>query len=169
MADPYVGEIRLFAGTFAPVGWAFCAGQILPISENEPLFTLIGTTYGGDGQETFALPNLQGRVAIHAGQGSGLSTYQLGESGGSEQVTLTANQIPSHTHAAVAGATGTSDSPANGFWASSSVKQFATVAPTDTMAAPMTAAGGSQPHDNMLPSLGLSFIIAIFGVFPTQI
>src|SRR3954469_16308070 len=101
MAQPYVGEIRMFAGSFAPAGWMFCDGQLIPISENDTLFVVIGTTYGGDGQETFALPNLQGRVPLHQGAGSGLSNYQLGEAGGVEAVTLTTQQIPSHTHPAL--------------------------------------------------------------------
>src|SRR5258707_12884352 len=99
MSQPYVGEIRMFGGNFAPAGWAFCNGQLIPISENDTLFTLIGTTYGGDGQETFGLPDLQGRIPLHAGLGPGLSqTYQLGEQGGTESVTLSVNQLPSHTH-----------------------------------------------------------------------
>jgi microcystin-dependent protein len=114
MAQPYIGEIRMFAGNFAPAGWAFCNGQLLPISENETLFVVIGTTYGGDGQQTFALPNLQSRIPVHNGTGSGLSSYQLGETGGAEQVTLTINQIPIHNHPPLASdAGGTADSPGN--------------------------------------------------------
>src|ERR1700761_4920658 len=106
MAQPYIGEIRMFAGSFAPAGWAFCNGQILPISENETLFNLIGTTYGGDGQSTFALPNMQGRVAVHQGTGGGLSTYVVGETGGTESVTLTTQQIPQHNHMVTTQTTG---------------------------------------------------------------
>jgi microcystin-dependent protein len=170
MGQPYVGEIRMFAGNFAPSGWMICAGQFLPISENEALFQLIGTTYGGDGEETFALPDLQGRVPLHAGQGPGLSqTYQLGEKAGVEQVTLTTQQIPNHSHVPLASsAAGTSDSPAGGVWAASSAKQFIVAPPNATMA-PVDSgiAGGSQPHDNMLPYQTINFIISLFGVFPT--
>src|SRR6478752_7772156 len=112
MSQPFVGEIRMFGGNFAPAGWAFCNGQVLPISENDVLFNLIGTTYGGDGQETFALPNLQSRVPIHMGQGPGLSSYTIGEMGGTETVTLTTNQIPAHNHVPAANnGTGTSTNP----------------------------------------------------------
>ena len=125
MSEPFVGEIKMFAGNFAPAGWMICAGQLLPISEYDTLFNLIGTTYGGDGQQDFALPNLQGRVPIHAGQGAGLSNYTLGETGGVEQVTLSTQHIPIHSHVPLASsAAGTSDDPAGGVWAASSAKQF---------------------------------------------
>ena len=122
MAQPYVGEIRMFGGNFAPAGWMFCAGQLLPISENETLFQLIGTTYGGDGQSTLALPDLRGRVPVHQGTltgGGGSGTYILAQTGGVESVTLTQNQIPIHTHTPMASNTGASDNPANNFWANS--------------------------------------------------
>jgi microcystin-dependent protein len=167
MADPYIGEIRIFAGSFAPAGWELCDGKLLAIAEYDALYTLIGTTYGGDGQETFALPNLCGRVAVHQGQGPSGNTYVLGEMAGVETVTLTPNQIPQHTHVAIASAAGTVDSPAGATFASSSVKQFAIAPSAAAMAAPLTVAGGSQPHDNMLPFLAVSFIISLFGVFPS--
>src|SRR5436305_10346690 len=138
MAQPYVGEIRIFAGNFAPAGWMFCDGQLLPISENETLFNLIGTTYGGDGQSTFALPDLRGRVPLHLGQGPGLSNnYILAENGGVEQVTLTTAQIPAHTHPAQCSSGGGSPSsdPKNGVWTPSDVGQYNTGAPTGFMGA----------------------------------
>jgi microcystin-dependent protein len=169
MGQPYVGEIRMFAGNFAPAGWALCAGQLMPIAENDTLFNLIGTTYGGDGQETFGLPDLQGRVPIHMGQGPGVSqSYQIGETGGAEQVTLTTNQIPNHSHVPLASsAAGTSDSPAGAVWAASSAKQFVVASPNATMApADSGPAGGSQPHANMMPYQTINFIISLFGVYP---
>ena len=168
MAQPFVGEIRMFAGSFAPAGWMFCDGQLLPISENEVLFNIIGTTYGGDGQETFALPNLQSRVPIHQGNG-----FQLGEMAGTEEVTLTVQQMPIHTHVPGASNVGGSDSPANNFWGFSTLgKPY--VAPSNpspnvSMNAGTIQAGpvgGSQPHDNMIPFLCISYIISLFGLFP---
>ncbi len=169
MAQPYVGEVRMFAGNFAPAGWMFCEGQLLPISENETLFQLIGTTYGGDGQVTFALPDLRGRVPIHQGQGPGLQNYTLAQTGGVESVTLTQNQVPIHTHAPVASNTGASDSPANNFWGNTTTgKPFSPAPPTVQMnAGTITAMGGSQPHDNMIPFLCVSYIISLFGIFPS--
>jgi len=173
MSQPYIGEIRMFGGSFAPAGWAFCSGQTMPISENDALFILLGTTYGGDGQETFGLPNLQSRVPVHAGQGPGISqNYQLGEMAGTESVTLTTNQIPSHTHPALCSSVGgNSSDPAGGLWAFSDLNQYANAAPDVSMGTPpiqSTAAGGSQPHDNMIPYLVVNFIISLFGIFPTQ-
>jgi microcystin-dependent protein len=170
MSDPYVGDIRIFGGNFAPLGWAFCDGSLLQISENEVLFQLIGTTYGGDGQETFGLPDLRGRVPIHMGQGAGLSNRILGEVGGVESVTLTTQQIPSHNHGvgAASGATGTTPAGAVPGAVTAGARYFAG-SPSDTV--PMAnsgAAGGSQPHDNMAPFLCVSFIISLFGVFPSQ-
>jgi len=176
MAQPYVGEIRMFAGNFAPAGWMFCDGSLLPISENETLFQLIGTTYGGDGQSTFGLPNLQSRVPIHMGtdNGSGV-TYQIGEAGGTENVTLTMQQIPVHNHQAVATSDGgTLLSPANGVFAQPSSTQAGTVfydsaVPGSLTMAPtaVTSLGGNQPHDNMQPYLVVSYIISLFGLFPS--
>jgi microcystin-dependent protein len=157
----------MFAGNFAPVGWAFCNGALMPISENDVLFNLIGTTYGGDGQSTFALPNLQSRIPIHVGPG-----YALGQSGGIEEVTLTTSQIPAHSHVPVANsAAGGQQSPTNGVWASSnpSLNNYSTTAPSIAMAATVLgAAGGSQPHDNMVPHLAVNFILSLFGIFPSQ-
>jgi len=172
MSDPYTGEIRMFGGNFAPAGWAFCDGQLLPIAENDALFTLIGTTYGGDGQTTFGLPDLRGRLPIHAGTGPGLSTRTLGEQGGVETVTLTTNQLPQHTHPpAGIPTTGNSPSPGGAFWAGTAtgaLYRFGAVPGGATMAANSLApAGGSQPHDNVMPFQCVSFIICLFGFFPS--
>jgi microcystin-dependent protein len=167
MSNPYVGEIRMFGGNFAPAGWMFCEGQLLPISENETLFNLIGTTYGGDGQETFALPNLQSRVPVHVGPG-----FALGESGGTETVTLTTSQIPAHSHVPQANDNpGSLASPQGGVWAGSSptLNNYSNIAPTLNMdPGAIGSAGGSQPHDNMIPFLAVNFILSLFGVFPSQ-
>jgi len=169
MSQPYVGEIRMFGGNFAPAGWMFCEGQLLPISEYDTLFNLIGTTYGGDGQSTFALPDLRGRLPIHMGQGGGLSSRTIGENGGVETVTLTTNQIPSHSHVALGqSATGNQSSPSGNVWAASSLNQFSSSAANVTMSpASVGNNGGSQPHDNFMPYLCVSFIISLFGVFPS--
>jgi len=162
----------MFGGSFAPAGWSFCLGQLLPISQNDILFNLIGTTYGGDGQETFALPNLAGRIPMHAGQGPGISqNYTLGEQAGVESVTLTTQQIPIHNHAVVGtNGFGSDLNPANNFLASSSsINVYAKFAPTNAFATTaITAVGGSQPHENLMPYLCINFIISLFGVFPTQ-
>lgn len=166
MAQPYVGEIRMFGGNFAPAGWMFCDGQLLPISENETLFQLIGTTYGGDGQQTFALPDLRGRVPIHQGNG-----FILAQTGGAEQITLTTNQIPSHSHVPLANSgNGTSSSPANNVWAAQpSLLQYSVAgsANTNLPANTLALTGGSQPHDNFQPYLCVDFIISLFGIFPS--
>ena len=171
MSQPYIGEIRMFGGNFAPVGWAFCDGRLMPISENDVLFQLIGTTYGGDGQTTFALPDLESRVPIHMGQGP-VSNYQLGENGGVEAVTVTNQQIPIHTHAALcSSAGGNSSDPNGGIWAFSDLNQYSSAAPDVSMGTPpilTTPQGGSQPHENMIPFLCISYIISLFGIFPTQ-
>jgi microcystin-dependent protein len=164
MADAYVGEIRMFAGNFAPVGWAFCDGQLLPISENEILFNVIGTTYGGDGQANFALPDLRGRIPVHMG-----ANIQIGQSGGTESVTLLSNQIPAHSHPAFAkSANGDQTSPgATTTWAASTLNQYSPVAANANMnAAAIGLTGGSQSHNNMMPYLTVSFIISLFGLFP---
>jgi microcystin-dependent protein len=164
MAQPYIGEIRMFGGNFAPAGWMFCEGQLLPISENETLFNLIGTTYGGDGNSTFALPDLRGRVPIHMGNG-----FILAETGGAEEITLTVNQIPAHSHALVAStAPGNQNSPANAVPANStSVKIYLEDSPDSTLALTATTpVGGSQPHTNFQPYLCVNFIISLFGIFP---
>jgi microcystin-dependent protein len=169
MAQPYVGEIRMFGGNFAPAGWMFCDGSLLPISEYETLFNLIGTTYGGDGQSTFALPDLRSRVPVHQGQGPGLSSYTLAQTGGVETVTLTQNQIPIHSHTPMASNAGNSDNPLNNFWANSNTgKPYTAAPPTVQMnAATIAATGGSQPHDNMIPFLCVSYIISLFGIYPS--
>jgi len=169
MSTPFVGEIRMFAGSFAPAGWAFCDGQLMPISENETLFQLIGTTYGGDGQETFALPNLQSRIPLHVG-----SSNILGEQGGVEAVTLTTQQIPAHSHPVICSSSvGNQDVPTNNIFASSTDQLYFT--PTvglpinaSMRANAITGTGGSQPHENMGPYLVISFIISLFGIFPHQ-
>ncbi|MBI1782775.1 MAG: phage tail protein [Sphingobacteriales bacterium] len=167
MAQPYVGEIRMFAGNFAPAGWMFCEGQLVPISENETLFNLIGTTYGGDGQSTFSLPDLRGRVPIHMGNG-----FTLAETGGAEEITLTVSQIPSHSHVPRANSgNGTSTDPANNFWAAQpSLLQYSATGSANINLAANTLAstGGSQPHTNFQPYLCLNFIISLFGIFPSQ-
>jgi microcystin-dependent protein len=170
MAQPYVGEIRMFAGNFAPAGWEFCNGQLLSISENETLFNLIGTTYGGDGQNTFALPNLQSRTPIHMGTGPGLSSHVLAESAGVESVTLTTQQIPAHTHPFMVSSIADGASPTNSYLAqtSQSIMYFADPPSLNMKANAIGSAGGSQPHDNMQPYLCISFIISLFGIFPSQ-
>ena len=165
MAQPYVGEIRMFAGNFAPVGWMFCEGQLLPISENETLFQLIGTTYGGDGQSTFALPDLRGRLPLHQGSG-----FIVGETGGVESVTLTTQQIPIHTHAVVATTNlANQTSPNSNLLAqSSTVDMYIEDVPVaNLVATAITPTGGSQPHENLQPYLCINFIISLFGIFPT--
>jgi microcystin-dependent protein len=173
MAQPYVGEIRMFAGNFAPNGWMFCEGQTLPIAENEVLFQLIGTTYGGDGEETFNLPNLASRVPIHMGTGPDGTTYQLGEMAGTEQETLSVQQIPNHTHPLMASNDLSTLTTAGGNVLST--PQSATVFPYGSDLPPatlnnqvITPAGGSQPHENTQPFLCINFIISLFGVFPSQ-
>lgn len=173
MSSPYVGEIRMFGGNFAPAGWMFCEGQLVPISENETLFQLIGTTYGGDGESTFALPNLASRVPIHMGTSSEGITYVIGESSGVESVTLTTQQIPNHTHSAVATGTGQTLSPAGAVFATATSSQagvntYLVGAPTATLIpTSIDPTGGSQPHENCQPFLCISFIISLFGVFPS--
>ena len=166
MAQPYVGEVRMFAGNFAPAGWLFCDGQLLPISEYETLFQLIGTTYGGDGQNTFALPDLRGRIPIHTG-----NSHVLAETGGVETVTVTVSQMPAHNHPFLAyNAVANSPNPANNLLGlSSQVQMFLGDSPNINMnSGAITQTGGSQPHDNMMPFLCVSFIISLFGIFPSQ-
>jgi microcystin-dependent protein len=166
MAQPYVGEIRMFAGNFAPAGWMFCEGQLLPISEYETLFNLIGTTYGGDGQSTFALPDLRGRVPIHFGNG-----FTLAETGGVEEVTLTVSQIPAHSHPLLASTTGGNLNIPGGNLTgeSAAVKIYiADVAAGNMSPTAISSTGGSQPHTNFQPYLCVDFIISLFGIFPSQ-
>jgi microcystin-dependent protein len=165
MAQPYVGEIRMFGGNFAPAGWMFCEGQQLPISENETLFNLIGTTYGGDGEVVFALPDLRGRVPIHQGNG-----FILAEAGGSEEITLTVNQIPAHSHPLLASTSPGVSSNAQGSALSSSpsILLYIEGQSPDTNLSPSVVGtvGGNQPHTNFQPYLCVSFIISLFGIFP---
>jgi microcystin-dependent protein len=172
MAQPYVGEIRMFAGNFAPLGWNFCDGTMLSIGENTTLHQLIGTTYGGDGQTTFQLPDLRGRVPLHMGQGTGLNNYIIGQSGGLNEVTLSVGQLPSHSHNMNAsGAIANASSPTNAILAASSqATVFYGVAPDgDAMhQSTIGSAGGSQPHSNLQPYVCISFIIALQGLFPSQ-
>lgn len=171
MSNPYVGEIRLFGGSFAPAGWMFCDGSVLPISENETLFSLIGTTYGGDGQSTFSLPDLRGRVPVHQGTGPGTSTRQLAETSGSETVTLLAAQMPGHSHSlnASTGEASASAGPTGVLAASANTQFYGTGVPSTDMAdGAITLQGGSQPHDNMAPFLAVNFIISLYGIYPSQ-
>jgi microcystin-dependent protein len=172
--DPFVAEIRIFAGNFAPTGWALCDGQLMPISQNTALFSLLGTNYGGDGKSTFALPNLQGCAPLQQGQGPGLSLRDLGETAGEPSVTLLQNEMPAHSHS-VQGAGGNDrSSPVNSVWAAGQ-KGFGNVyAPsnpaTNLQMSPLATSivGGNLPHNNMMPYLGLTFIIALQGVFPPR-
>ncbi len=174
MADSFVAEIRIFPFNFAPKGWAFCNGQILPISQNTALFSLLGTTYGGDGKSTFALPNLQGSAPMHPGQGPGLSLHDLGETGGSETVTLLESEIPAHSHAYnVSAADGTERIPAGQKFAAGIGGVVAYVAAAGaplTQMSPLAVgvAGGDAPHNNMMPYLTFNFCIALQGIFPQR-
>ena len=164
MAQPYVGEIRMFAGNFAPDGWLFCEGQALAIAENETLFQLIGTTYGGDGQETFNLPDLRGRIPVHQGNG-----FALAQTGGQEEVTLTVQQIPTHSHPALASSqTATERNPANAVPGVALSQIYINDTPTTSLnPGSIAPVGGSQPHTNFQPYLCIGFIISLFGIFPS--
>lgn len=174
MSDPFVAEIRIVPFNFAPRGWAFCSGQILPISQNTALFSLLGTTYGGDGKSTFALPNFVDRAPMHSGQGPGLSYHDLGETGGSATVTLSTSELPSHSHSVNSKSTaGNLSSPVGNIWAGGAGRTppplYQNGAPNvDMNSAAVGVAGGSSPHNNQQPYLGLSFIIALQGVFPPR-
>jgi microcystin-dependent protein len=171
MAQPYIGEIRMFAGTFPPLGWLFCDGQQLPISENEALYQLIGTTYGGDGQESFNLPNLQSRVPMHFGNGPDGQTYPIAQMAGVEEVTLSTQQIPMHTHPLTASVTaGSQGSPAGNLLAEApgGIQPYIEDAPAVAMnASSVSPVGGSQPHENCQPFLCINYIISLFGIFPS--
>ena len=169
MAQPYVGEIKMFAGNFAPAGWMLCQGQLLPISEYDTLFNLIGTTYGGDGQSTFALPDLQSRIALHQGTNQG-NTFTLGQTAGTETVTLTTSQIPNHTHAMLASNDiSTLSAPAGHVTGQAATKLYRAGNPSLTLnPQAVTNSGGSQPHTNLQPFLVINFIISLFGIFPSQ-
>ncbi len=170
--EPFIGQITLVAFTFAPVGWAFCNGQLLQIDQNMVLFQLIGTIYGGDGQTTFALPDLRSRIPLHQGQGNGTSNYTIGQVGGSESVTLTSGQVPSHTHQAQCFTGGSnSGSPVNALWAQASNDnpyKSATTGAASMAPGAIGLAGGNQPHANLMAYQALNYIIALEGIFPTQ-
>jgi microcystin-dependent protein len=166
MSEPFLGELKLISWNFAPKGWAFCSGQLLPINQNQALFSLLGTMYGGNGQTNFALPNLQGRIAMHVGNG-----FTQGENGGETAHTLNLNELPAHTHTPN-GSTSTADqaSPLGQVWANNAFSSYAVAnGPDSTMAAGLVGTtGGSQPHENMPPYLVLNYIIALQGIFPSQ-
>jgi microcystin-dependent protein len=175
MATPFLAQITIFASNFAPKNWAFCNGQILPIAQNQALFSLLGTTYGGNGQTTFALPNLQGRVPIHVGQGPGLSSYVLGQTGGAETHTLTVNEMPAHTHPVQVGATaaaGNAQSPINNILATDGAggtAGYSTAAAGGNLGGVSAGnTGGSQPMSLLQPYLAINYIIALFGIFPSR-
>lgn len=175
MSNQFVAEIRIFAGNFAPTGWALCDGQLMPISQNTALFSLLGTTYGGDGKSTFALPNLQGMAPLQAGQGPGLSLRDLGEQGGEQTVTLLQSEMPAHTHAvrAVGDGQGDVNSPINALWDTAAFQRatlnmYNSTANATMNPAAFAPAGGGLPHNNMPPYLVLNFIIALQGIFPPR-
>lgn len=165
MSDPFIGEIRMFGGTFAPMGWAMCDGQIIPIAQNDVLFSVIGVTYGGDGINTFALPDLRGRVPIHRG-----TNYNVGQQGGSETVSMSVQQLPNHTHQTHCySQSSDSTTPQSCVCGVSSLNMYSATAPNANMASQsVSPAGGGQPHDNIMPYLTVTFIIALEGLYPTQ-
>jgi len=171
MSEPFVGEIRMFAGNFAPRGWAFCDGQLLAVSQNDALFSLLGTIYGGDGRSTFGLPDMRGRLSIHAGHGPGLSERRLGAKGGAEHVTLTTNQLPSHSHN-YHGSTeaGNTSAPAGKVLAgrASHATYIEDSASTSMGSNSVSSTGGSQSHTNIMPFLCVNYIIALFGIYPSR-
>lgn len=170
MGSPYLGEIRMFGGNYAPFGWAFCNGQMLSIAQNNALYNLLGTTYGGDGVNNFGLPDLQGRVPVHQGQAQSGSNYVLGQKSGSETVTLTVSQIPSHSHTAVGMSSGNATTnPLNATWGNSGInnKSFGPTANATMNARSLSMTGGNQPHDNLMPFLVISFIISLQGLYPS--
>ncbi len=171
MSEPFVGEIRMFAGNFAPRGWAFCDGQLLAVSQNDALFSLLGTIYGGDGRTTFGLPDLRGRVPIHAGSGPGLSPRRLGAKSGAENVTLTVNQLPSHTHAMQAQTAPANSPEAQGAAPATTtlVDLYFQVSPTESLSSQaITNVGGSRSHTNLQPFLCINFIVALVGIYPSR-
>lgn len=171
MADPFIGEIRLFAGNYAPYGWAICAGQVMNVTENQALYAVIGNTYGGNPPYTFALPDLKARAPMHFGQGPGLIPHAIGEAGGNETVTVTTATMSGHTHRAQCTTTAaTSSSPDNGIWAKSVGTNLYGINPPTTQMSPqaLQAAGGGEAHNNMQPYLGIYFIIALQGIFPVR-
>ncbi|MCP4303296.1 MAG: phage tail protein [bacterium] len=171
MSEPFVGEIRMFAGNFAPRGWSFCDGQLLAVSQNDALFSLLGTIYGGDGRTTFGLPDMRGRIPIHAGGGPGLSNRSLGSKGGTEKETLTVNQLPSHRHDAFASSSsGSSGNPGNNVSATAPANAYSTAlaVPQNMNSAAVSLTGGSQSLTNLMPTLCVHFIIALFGIYPSR-
>jgi len=171
MSEPFVGEIRMFAGNFAPRGWAFCDGQLLAVSQNDALFSLLGTIYGGDGRTTFGLPDLRGRIPIHAGHGPGLSERRLGAKGGAEKVTLTVNQLPSHTHPmrAQTGFANETEPNDNILAQSTGAQLYFQADPIQNLASASIAnTGGSRSHTNLMPYLCIHFIIALVGIYPSR-
>lgn len=175
MSEPFIGEIRMFAGNFAPRGWAFCDGQLLAVSQSDALFSLLGTIYGGDGETTFGLPDMRGRIPIHAGSGPGLSPRRLGAKGGAESVTITANQLPSHTHRAIdtppfatqdqADSTDASELPA---FNDTAYSYSTSTGSSQTLGGNTADVGGSRSHTNLMPFLCINFIISLFGIYPSQ-
>jgi microcystin-dependent protein len=172
LSEPFVGEIRMFAGNFAPRGWAYCDGQLLAVSQNDALFSLLGTIYGGDGRTTFGLPDLRGRVPIHAGQGPGLSSRRLGSKGGVEKVTVTVNELPSHVHPIASTASASAGNPGGSVLAKTGddfIYGEVAGSPTTLLNAAATRhVGGSQSHSNLTPFLCIHFIIALFGIYPSR-
>lgn len=168
--EPYVGEIRMFAGNFAPVGWLLCNGSLQSISQNEALYTLLGTTYGGDGQTTFAVPDLRGRVPVGQGVSRTGTNYVMGMQAGSETVSLTINQMPSHSHTPLASSTATTTSPEGAVWGTGDTQEYVQLGTSNVAMNPgsVSGNGGSQPHNNMMPFLPIGFIIATEGIFPSQ-
>lgn len=170
MSEPFVGEIRMFAGNFAPRGWAYCDGQLLAVSQNDALFSLLGTIYGGDGRTTFGLPDLRGRIPIHAGSGPGLSPRRLGAKSGSENETLTVNQLPSHHHQMTASGDGADQrSPSGNMFSRTNFNLYAPGTPSSAMSSGMISnVGGSRSHSNLMPFLCIHFIIALVGIYPSR-
>lgn len=170
MSEPFVGEIRMFAGNFAPRGWALCDGQLLAISQNDALFSLLGTIYGGDGRTTFSLPDLRGRLALHAGTGPGLSERRLGSRGGEERHTLTANEIPRHNHGVQANSNpATADNPVGNVFADTGGhNSYNSATPNVSMGLASSNAGGSQSHNNLMPFQCINYIISLFGIYPSR-
>ncbi|MGA1790013.1 MAG: phage tail protein [bacterium] len=172
MAQPFVGEIRMFAGNFAPRNWAFCDGQLIPISENAALFSLLGTIYGGDGHSTFGLPDMRGRIPIHAGSGPGLSPRPLGAKGGAENITLTVNELPSHNHGSIQASedpAASVDPAGKTLGVPTSTDLYADdLSPVNMSSNAITSKGGSQSHTNLMPFLCINFIIALYGIYPSR-
>lgn len=173
MSEPFIGEIRMFAGNFPPAGWAFCDGQLIAINENDALFSLFGTTYGGDGQTTFGLPDLRGRVPLHKGQGPGLASHWIGEMSGTETVTLVDAQLAVHTHAALASADPASNAigpegSVTGDTGAAQIYAAPSSPPIAMDAGAVSRVGGGQPHDNMAPYLAIRFIVALWGIYPSR-